>query len=123
MQALASDPDRERRDLVDIELLAERYSGDIDWERMREYFALFGRLGDWSSMRGSDNHTIRLTAAEKAELLALVGSDSLREDLRAIARLGEADNDEYISFATSVAELSNHARPPFRPMTGSFFKL
>ena len=31
--------------------------------------------------------------------------------------------DDYIVFATRVARHSHHARPPFRPMTGSCFKL
>ena len=51
VQALTNDPRRERRDLVDIELLAERYSGTIDWERVREYFALFDRLELYDEIR------------------------------------------------------------------------
>ena len=51
VQALANDPRRERRDMVDIELLAERYSGEMDWQRMREYFALFGRLELYAEIR------------------------------------------------------------------------
>lgn len=74
-------------------------------------------------MRESDGHTARLTAAEKAELLALARSEELRQDLRTIAGNREAGIDEYIAFATSVAKLSNHARPPFRPMIGNHFKL
>ena len=35
----------------------------------------------------------------------------------------EISFDDYVAFATAVARLSNHARPPFRPMTGSCFKL
>ena len=41
VQALANDPQRERVDLVDIELLVERFAAEIDWGRMREYFALW----------------------------------------------------------------------------------
>ena len=51
VQALANDPGRERRDMVDIELLVERYSDEVDWERMREYFALFGRLELYEGIR------------------------------------------------------------------------
>ena len=54
VQALANDPLRERRDLADIELLAERYSGEMDWERIREYFVLFGRLDLYDEIR--DTH-------------------------------------------------------------------
>ena len=32
----------------------------------------------------------------------------------------EISFDDYVVFATRVAQLSYHARPPFRPMTGSF---
>ena len=53
VQALANDQQRERRDLVDIELLAERYAGEIDWGRMREYFALFGRVELYEEIRES----------------------------------------------------------------------
>ena len=53
VQALTNDPRRERRDLVDVELLAERYSGEIDWGRMREYFALFERLELYDEIRAA----------------------------------------------------------------------
>ena len=49
--ALANDPGRERRDLADIELLAERFAAEMDWERIREYFALFDRLELYDEIR------------------------------------------------------------------------
>ena len=64
-----------------------------------------------------------LTRAERDELLALARSAALREDLRSIERDRVVDFDDYITFATAVARLSNHARPPFRPMRGNNFKL
>ena len=64
-----------------------------------------------------------LTRAERDELLALARSATLREDLRSIERDRVVDLDDYIAFATAVARLSNHARPPFRPMRGNNFKL
>ncbi len=64
-----------------------------------------------------------LTRAERDELLALARSAALREDLRSIERDRVVDFDDYIAFATAVARLSNHARPPFRPMRGNNFKL
>ena len=64
-----------------------------------------------------------LTLAERDELLALARSAALREDLRSIERDRVVDFDDYIAFATAVARLSNHARPPFRPMRGNNFKL
>ena len=51
VQALANDPGRERRDLADIELLAERFAAAMDWERIREYFALFDRLELYDEIR------------------------------------------------------------------------
>ena len=51
VQALSNDSRRERRDMADIESLAERYAGEIDWERMREYFALFDRLDLYEEIR------------------------------------------------------------------------
>ena len=64
-----------------------------------------------------------LTRAERDELLALARSAALREDLRSIERDRVVDFDDYIAFATAFARLSNHARPPFRPMRGNNFKL
>lgn len=49
--ALTNDRRRERRDLADVELLAERYAREIDWERVREYFALFDRLELYEEIR------------------------------------------------------------------------
>ncbi|MDE0448382.1 MAG: hypothetical protein OXH96_17095 [Spirochaetaceae bacterium] len=37
--------------MADIESLAERYAGEIDWERTREYFALFDRLELYEEIR------------------------------------------------------------------------
>ena len=51
VQALTNDPRRKHRDLADIELLAERYSGEIDWGRVREYFALIERLELYEEIR------------------------------------------------------------------------
>lgn len=51
VQALANDPSRERRDAADIELLAERFSREMDWEKMRDYFALFGKLELYEEIR------------------------------------------------------------------------
>ena len=51
VQALTNDPRRQHQDLADIETLAERYSGDIDWQRVREYFALFDRLELYDEIR------------------------------------------------------------------------
>ena len=51
VQALSNDPERERWDLADIELLTERYSREIDWERVRGYFALFDRLELYDEIR------------------------------------------------------------------------
>ena len=53
VQALANDPLRERQELLDIHLLAERFSAEIDWGRLREYFALFERLGIYDELRKS----------------------------------------------------------------------
>ena len=51
VQALANDPRRERQDLADIDRLAERFSAEMDWEGVREYFALFDRLELYDEIR------------------------------------------------------------------------
>ena len=59
VQALSNDPERERWDLADIELLTERYSREIDWERVRGYFALFDRLELYEEIRNKYRHADR----------------------------------------------------------------
>ena len=40
-----------RQYLADIDRLAERFSAEMDWERVREYFALFDRLELYDEIR------------------------------------------------------------------------
>ena len=74
-------------------------------------------------MKESERPTVPLTAAEKAEMLALAGSAELRGDLRAIARNREVSFDDYIAFATSFARFADHTHRPFRPPNDGGFKL
>lgn len=74
-------------------------------------------------MRKSERTTVPLTAAERAELLALGGSSELRRDMRAAARNVKLNFDEYIAFATSVARFANHPRRLSRPVNDDGFKL
>ena len=71
----------------------------------------------------SERPTAPLTEAEKAELLALAGSTELRTDMRSTVRNREISFDDYIAFASSIARLAGHPRPPFRPMCDSGSKL
>ena len=66
---------------------------------------------------------VPLTAAEKAELLALAGSAKLRRDMRAAAQNAELSFDDYIAFATRFARFANHPRRPSRPVNDSGFRL
>lgn len=50
LQALVNDPLREPQELADIALLAERYSEEIDWGRVREHFALFERIETYDEL-------------------------------------------------------------------------
>ena len=56
VQALANDPGRERQDLADIDRLAQRFAAEMDWERVREYFALFDRLELYDEIRDAHGH-------------------------------------------------------------------
>ena len=74
----------------------------------------------------SERPTVPLTEAEQAEMLALAASAEMRSDMRSTARYvrdRKISFDEYIAFATGVARLANHPRPPFRPPSDSGFKL
>ena len=63
-----------------------------------------------------------LTESEKRELLEAAASDDLRRDMRTLARRAATaapDLDAYITFATVIARLGNHAtRPPRRIRDG-----
>lgn len=41
VQALANNPERFNRELLDIEALMERYGPELDWRLLEEYFLLF----------------------------------------------------------------------------------
>jgi predicted nucleotidyltransferase len=51
VQALANDPLRELQEIVDIRLLAERFGPEMEWGRIREYFALFDRMEMYDELR------------------------------------------------------------------------
>lgn len=51
LQATRNDPDRKTRDDADIEALAARHTGRLDWGRILEYYALFGRETDGTALR------------------------------------------------------------------------
>lgn len=65
-----------------------------------------------------------LSRESREELLALVQSESLRKDMRELARIRREcvsqndilDMDAWIDFLTQYNEFVNHARKPFRPM-------
>lgn len=51
VQAIVNNPARRERDLADIQALAEARDGRLDWDRVEEYFALFGRQADCAALR------------------------------------------------------------------------
>ena len=52
LQAAVNNPVRESREFVDIEALMEKHGACLDWERVREYFALFDRLQKFAELKG-----------------------------------------------------------------------
>ena len=74
-------------------------------------------------MRRYETRTARLSKAEKNEMLALVRSPQIRDELRAAAEPGAISFEDYIAFATAVAKLANHPRRTVRPVCDSGFKL
>lgn len=71
----------------------------------------------------------RLSREEKNELLRLSDSPELREDFRKIKEnkqmscVDESPVDLYIKFLSFSNSFSNHARKPFKKMTGDNFIL
>jgi len=45
VQAMANDPDRRSQEIADIERIAALYGSKLNWERIREYYDIFG-LGE-----------------------------------------------------------------------------
>ncbi|MCM8778689.1 MAG: hypothetical protein NC898_05640 [Candidatus Omnitrophica bacterium] len=42
VQAIANDPERKIKEMADIEALMGVYKNRLDWERLEDYFRLFG---------------------------------------------------------------------------------
>lgn len=51
VQSLANAPARRHKELADIEALLEARK-DLDWTRIREYFALFGLTAEYAELEG-----------------------------------------------------------------------
>ncbi|MEO0129400.1 MAG: nucleotidyltransferase [candidate division WOR-3 bacterium] len=51
VQAIANKPERKNRELADIESILEKFSKNIDWELLKEYFHLFGFDKDFNELR------------------------------------------------------------------------
>jgi hypothetical protein len=74
---------------------------------------------------------MRLTEAEKEELLALSRSPKLREDMARVAQSrinpffvdGKVDADRVIDFLTQYNEFLGHPRKPFAPVIEKNMKL
>lgn len=74
---------------------------------------------------------MRLSEEERAELLELSRSESLRKDMMTVAENrhnpfmvdGEVDVDRVVEFLTQYNEFLNHPRKPFRPFIEKNMKL
>ena len=51
VQAMANDPERHAKEEADIQALMEVHRAGLDWERLREYFELFGLVQTWKTLR------------------------------------------------------------------------
>ena len=51
VQASSNDPSRKQSDMVDIALIGERFGSRLDWDRVMEFFALFGRGKELEEIR------------------------------------------------------------------------
>lgn len=56
VQAIANNPGRHTQDEADIERLAERYHGRLDWERIQTYYDLFEMGEDGRELRKRFEH-------------------------------------------------------------------
>lgn len=51
VQSLANNPDRRGKELSDIELMLTVLGKDLDWTKIKEYFDLFGKGGEFKSFQ------------------------------------------------------------------------
>ena len=76
-------------------------------------------------MSSSDDFTY-LSAAERAELLALRDSADLCREMRALRRSAASrpvDLDAYVRFATALSRMAGHPRRPFRSIVDRDMRL
>jgi hypothetical protein len=52
VQAMTNDPQRRPQDSADIERLMDTFSTDLDWNRVQDYYDLFGLGDEASRLRG-----------------------------------------------------------------------
>jgi hypothetical protein len=56
VQAMANDPDRRSQEVADIERLAALYGANLDWERIQEFYDLFGLEEEAERLRKRFGH-------------------------------------------------------------------
>jgi hypothetical protein len=56
VQAMANDPRREAQEIADIESLARRHGGSLDWARVEEYYRVFGLEAEGRALRSRFEH-------------------------------------------------------------------
>lgn len=56
VQAMVNDPERAPRERSDIEMLAQHYGAKLDWERIEEYFQVFGLQDGGKNLRDKFAH-------------------------------------------------------------------
>ena len=56
VQAMVNDPDRRSQEHADVERLAAVYGQRLDWERVVEYYELFGLPEEAKQLRGRYGH-------------------------------------------------------------------
>jgi hypothetical protein len=56
VQAMSNDPERRAQDQSDIEGLMDRYGSQLDWNRIVEYYDVFGLADDVKTLREKYDH-------------------------------------------------------------------
>ena len=51
VQAMVNDPDRKSQEVADIEMLMRLYGAKLDWERIQDFYDIFGLKGEASRLR------------------------------------------------------------------------
>ena len=56
VQAMVNDPDRKPQEVADMEMLMSLHGAKLDWQRIQEFYDIFGLRGEASRLKERFEH-------------------------------------------------------------------